>query len=229
MWKISVSLLVLFAGSVMADGFLGVHESGSSIPFTYLAADATTGEPTEPVSVSYKVLLDGAQVDSGAMYAAELGIATGTYSSTGAESGTYTVLMSGLVGGVTRQQIGTFTLVEAGAGPEGLKAKLIALASDVLDVSRELRIASRENSRSRLWYAQSVIDTATRKVPADLPSHLEVQLKYDDVPGFATPEAAFYRVFFYPDCATATRACREEKHTSSPTDGTFYALPNETW
>ena len=229
MWKISVSLLLAVASSVAADSFLGVHEQGSTVSFSYLAADPTTGEPTEPISVSYRVLRDGAMIGSGAMYPAELGIATGTYNATATESGNYTILMSGLVADVTRQQIGTFTLVESGAGQESLKAQLIALASQVLDVSSELRIASRENSRSRLWYAQSVIDTATRKVPADLPSHLEIQIKYDDVPGFTTPEATFYRVFFYPDSATSTRACREEKQTSPPTDGTFYALPNESW
>jgi hypothetical protein len=224
-----LSLLLAVATRVAADGFLGVHEEGSTVSFSYLAADPTTGEPTEPVNVSYKVVLDGATVDSGPMYAAELGIATGTYHSAGAESGMYTLLMSGLIGGVTRQQMRLFSLIEPGAGPESLKAQLTALASAVLDVSRELRIVSHENSRSRLWYAQSVIDTATRKVPADLPSHLEVQIKYDDMPAFTTPEATFYRVFFYPDCATATRACREEKHITPPTDGTFYALPNNSW
>lgn len=229
MCKRMVGLFLMFAVSVCADGYLGVHETGTVIPFTYLAADPTTGEPTQPVEVSYEILLDGAQVGSGPMYPAQLGIATGAYNSDGAVSGTYTLLMSGLIGGVTRQQVCTFTLVEPGAGPEGLLSQLTALAGAVTEVSRELQIVSRENTRSRLWYAQSVIDTATRKVPADSPSHLEVQIKYDDMIEFATPVATFYRVFFYPDSATSTRACREEKQTSPPDDGTFYALPNETW
>ena len=163
------------------------------------------------------------------MYSAELGIATGTHNATGCEQGMYTVLMAGIVAGVTRQQLAAFTLIDPGAGQESLHAQLTDLAGSVEEVSHEIRIVTRENSRSRLWYAQSIIDNATRKVPADLPSHLEVQISCDDTPDFATPEATFYRVFFYPDSVTATRACREEKHSVPPADGTFYALPNNSW
>jgi len=220
MWNSTLFFVVVQAA--LCGTFLGTYEQGEAVPFTYLAADPSTGAPTEPLDLSFRILNDGKEIGSGEMYAGVLGTATGVYEATACECGTYTVLMSGLVGGVTRQQLGVFDLVTPGAGPD-------ALAEAVQEVSRELQIVTRENSRSRLWYAQSVIDTATRKVPADLPSHLEVQLKYSDIPGFATPVETFYRVFFYPDCATATRACREEKHPDPPSDGTFYALPNESW
>ncbi|MFH1742144.1 MAG: hypothetical protein ABIH23_24335 [bacterium] len=229
MWKTTIFLFLAITGTASGDGFLGVHEADSTISFTYLAADPTTGAPTEATEISYKILQDGVEVGSGAMYSAELGIATGAHSVTGCEQGMYTLLMAGIVAGVTHQQLAAFTLVNPGAGQESLHTQLTDLAESVEDVSREIRIVTRENSRSRLWFAQSIIDNATRKVPADLPSHLEVQISCDDTPDFATPEATFYRVFFYPDSVTSTRACREEKHGVPPSDGTFYALPNNSW
>ncbi|MDP8244708.1 MAG: hypothetical protein P9L94_11545 [Candidatus Hinthialibacter antarcticus] len=90
-------------------------------------------------------------------------------------------------------------------------------------------ITARELSRARLWYAQNTVESATRKVPADMPSHLEVQLAAPDDIGFVTPSETFYRVYFYPDAVTSTKASVEVRSISPPDDGVFYLSPDQAW
>ena len=229
MQKIILVFIVTSVVNIYADGFLGEHELGENISFMFLTADHSTGEPVESANPSFKILSDGSEIGSGPMYAAQLGVATGVFETSGLDTGMHTILMAGGVGDVTQQQVASFTLVATGAGPESFQSQFNALAGIVNAISREIRIVTRENTRSRLWYSESLIDSATRKVPADMPSHLEVQLSLNDIPEFATPEVVFYRVFFYPDSVTSTRATREEKWVVAPVDGAFYALPNNSW
>ncbi|RJP22767.1 MAG: hypothetical protein C4527_21350 [Candidatus Omnitrophota bacterium] len=104
---------------------------------------------------------------------------------------------------------------------------LIAVKVD--STSQEMQIASREYSRSRLWYAQDAIDSATRKVPADLPSHLEVQLAAPGDILFASPVETFYRVYDYPNALNASKPSREIRSTTPPIDGVFYKIPDMSW
>ncbi len=90
-------------------------------------------------------------------------------------------------------------------------------------------VSARELSRARLWYAQSTIVSATRNVPADMPSHLETQLFASDDISFTTPTETFYRVFFYPDSVTSTKASVEVRSASPPDDGVFYLSPDQPW
>ncbi|MBZ0258257.1 hypothetical protein K8I31_19480 [bacterium] len=90
-------------------------------------------------------------------------------------------------------------------------------------------ITAQELSRARLWYAQSTIDGATRKVPADMPSHLEIQLAASDDVSFTTPSDTFYRVYYYPDAVTSTKASKEIRSVSPPNDGVFYLSPDLPW
>lgn len=97
------------------------------------------------------------------------------------------------------------------------------------ETSQNAAVSARELSRARLWYAQSTIDGATRKAPADMPSHLEVQIAAPDDIDFTTPVETFYRVYFYPDAVTSTKASKEIRAASPPDDGEFYLSPDLPW
>jgi len=99
----------------------------------------------------------------------------------------------------------------------------------ITSVTREISITTREMSRSRLWYAQSTIDTPTRTVPADMPSHIEVQVTTVEDPGFTQPVSTFFHVYTYPNAVDATKASRVIRATQPPADGTFYLVPNIAW
>jgi hypothetical protein len=100
--------------------------------------------------------------------------------------------------------------------------------SGLSNLLSETKTGTRELSRSRLWYAQSTINFATRKVPADLPSHLEVQLASPDDVLFASPVETIFKWYYYP-ATTSTKASREVRLATPPQDGTFYLLPNISW
>lgn len=103
------------------------------------------------------------------------------------------------------------------------------LQSIVEPVAEHAAVTARELSRARLWYAQSTIDGAARKVPADMPSHLEIQLAASDDVSFTTPSETFYRVYYYPDAVTSTKASKEIRSVSPPDDGVFYLSPDLPW
>ncbi len=107
--------------------------------------------------------------------------------------------------------------------------KIDSLDAKIESTTKELQIVSREHSRSRLWYAQSTIDSATRKVPADMPSHIEIQVAASEDILYASPLETFYRVYFYPNSLSATKPSREVRTVTPPIDGTFYQLPDIDW
>jgi len=262
---VSFFVFLFLSLSVHAQNYLGIFEIGEVVPFTITAADPITGSPTDPVNLTFFVLRDGATVSSGSMAAVQLGLATGTYSTDSDTPGNYSILISGLIGGVTAQTHKTYSLAASGGGISGIASKVAVLdgtpltestfnpiqtgivhsvTSEVIaeiesasgtlsikldDVFQESQIASRELSRARLWYAQSTIDNATRQVPADLPSHMEVQVASPADIQFATPLETFYRIYYYPNASTATKASREIRSSTPLLDGTFYLAPDTSW
>ncbi len=112
---------------------------------------------------------------------------------------------------------------------EDIEFTRLSLSEKIDAVTRETLIVSREISRARLWYAQDTIESPTRKVPADMPSHMEIQVAAPDDIGFATPVDTFYRVYFYPSSVTGTIPSREERLPSPPLDGIFYKTPDIAW
>lgn len=94
---------------------------------------------------------------------------------------------------------------------------------------KETQVASRELSRARIWFAQSTIDTLMRKVPADRPSHVEIQLASPDDIAFSTPTETFYRIYAYPNALGSTKASSEIRSTTPPCDGVFYRMPDFDW
>lgn len=112
---------------------------------------------------------------------------------------------------------------------QSITTSINVVQSDLTSLINETKTVTRELSRSRLWYAQNTINFATRKVPADLPSHLEVQLASPDDVLFASPVETFFKWYYYPDASSSTKASREIRLATPPQDGTFYLLPNISW
>ena len=71
------TLLFVAVQTALCGTFLGTYEQGETVPFTYLAADPSTGAPTEAVDLAFCVLANGREIGSGPMYAGIVGIATG--------------------------------------------------------------------------------------------------------------------------------------------------------
>ena len=260
-----ILLAVIWIPGVSAQTYLGIFESGDPVPFLVVAADAVTGEPTNPINLGYSILKSGSVINTGSMSLVSLGVASATYDTSGNTVGNYQVLIAGQIRGVTVQTYQTFSLVAAGHGPENVGIEVAGLngvsplsasvyptyhnellstirsriesATEAVGqvqagldaLSLETKIATRERARSRLWYAQSTIDTATRKVPADFPSHLEVQLAGTDEVSFATPAETLFKIYYYPDALNATKPSQEIRSSTPPLDGTFYLLPNIPW
>ncbi len=263
MKRFLLSLYVLiFSLPAFSQNYLGMFEVGENIPFLVIASDPVTGSPTNPVNLSYSVMQFGAALSSGSMSIAQLGVATGSYSTSGDSPGQYDILISGLIGGVTAQAYKTYSLYSAGHGITGIanevsglggltplteaaylpyKNEMVAcvtasvlsasqaIIATIDDMNNEVRIGSREYSRARLWYAQSAIDSSMRKVPADLPSHIEIQLAAPDDILFATPIETFFRVLYYSNASSAVKSSKEIRSTTPPIDGTFYLSPNQSW
>jgi len=270
----SYLFITLFAVlTARAQTYLGVFEKGNSVPFMVVAADAETGAPTTPYTLKFDIMRMGTSIANGTMAAVTLGVATGTYFTSADAVGTYEILVSGIINGVTAYTHQTYTLVEPGKGlasvadsVAGLYGQLgmsateyvpyynnilatihtsaesvtqdvssniavseASLNAAIQNASSEVKIASREHSRSRLWYAQNTIDGTIRKVPADLPSHLEVQIAAPTDIYFATPIETFYRIYYYPNSATATKASKEIRSATPPADGSFYLSPDGEW
>ncbi|HXK93226.1 MAG TPA: hypothetical protein PKV38_06030 [bacterium] len=110
-----------------------------------------------------------------------------------------------------------------------IEAASAALGARLGETWRESAIAARELSRARLWYAADTIDTPWRQVPADMPSHMEIDLAAPDDPLFTAPLETFFRIFYYPNATTATKASREIRSATPPADGMFYLLPDLPW
>lgn len=127
------------------------------------------------------------------------------------------------------QQYHTETLAAVHSTAESVTTSINIVQSDLTALISETKTGTRELSRSRLWYAQSTINFATRKVPADLPSHLEVQLAASNDIVFASPVETFFKVYYYPDAASSTKASREVRSSTPPQDGAFYLQPNISW
>lgn len=247
--------------NVSAQNYLGFFETGDIVPFTVTAADPVTGSPTDPVNLTFTILRDGASIATGNMATVQIGVATGSYSTSSDTPGSYSILISGLIDGVTAQTHKTYSLFPSGSGLSNIAAKVAVLNGTPLtettftpiqneivntvlagiesstktisiqldDIYRESTIASRELSRARLWYAQSAIENATRKVPADMPSHMEIQVAAPSDIQFATPLETFYRIYFYPNASTATKASKEIRSSTPMLDGTFYLIPDTSW
>ncbi len=257
-----VLYIMAFSVTVYSQNYLGMFETGENIPFLVIASDPVTGSPTNPVNLSYSVMQFGASLSSGSMSIAQLGVATGSYSTSGDNPGQYDILISGLIGGVTAQAYKTYSLYSAGHGITGIadevtglngltpltetaylpyKNEMIAcvtasvlsasqtIISKLDDMDDEVRISSREHSRARLWYAQSAIDNSQRKVPADMPSHIEISLAAPGDILFATPLETFFRVLYYSNASSAVKSSKEIRSTTPPIDGTFYLSPNQSW
>lgn len=110
-----------------------------------------------------------------------------------------------------------------------VEAASAALGIRLDETRRESSIAARELSRARLWYAADTIDSLSRKVPADMPSHMEIDIAAPDDPLFTAPLETFFRIFYYPNASTATKASREIRSATPPADGMFYLLPDLPW
>lgn len=104
-----------------------------------------------------------------------------------------------------------------------------SLGNRLGETLRESTIAARELTRARLWYAADTIDSETRKVPADMPSHMEIDVAAPDDPLFTAPLETFFRIFCYPNASTASKASREIRSATPPADGMFYLLPDWPW
>ena len=215
-----------FLLSASAQNYLGVFEQGETVPFLVAAAEAETGAPTNPVDLKFQILLSGETIHSGPMFTASLGIATGAYNTSGDEAGNYNILISGLIGDVTAQTYKTYSLVPSGLGIASIAP---AISSEIADSREEMKISTREMSRARLWYAQYAINSATRKVPVDMPSHMEIQIAAPDDIHFVTPLETFYKVYCFPNSATSTISSREIRSVTAPTDGVFYLSPDISW
>ena len=260
-WLLSLCILVI-SFTAYSQNYIGMFEIGENIPFLVIASDPVTGSPTNPVNLSYSVMQFGAALSSGSMSIAQIGVATGCYSTVGDSPGQYDLLISGLIGGVTAQTYKTYSLYSEGHGIIGIadevnglngltpltetaylpyKNEMIscvtesvlsasqAIMSNIDGMNDEVRISSREYSRARLWYSQSAIDNSQRKVPADLPSHIEIQLAAPGDILFATPLETFFRVLYYPNASSAVKSSKEIRSTTLPVDGTFYLSPNQSW
>ncbi len=112
---------------------------------------------------------------------------------------------------------------------EEIIASKAAIQSAIHDVSQELRIVSRELTRSRLWYTLNTIETPERNVPADRPSHLEIQIASPNDLQFTSPVETFYRIYYYPNAISATKASKEIRSATPPADGQFYRSPDTDW
>lgn len=111
----------------------------------------------------------------------------------------------------------------------GTQSRLGSLQAAQDALMTEIQIASRNLTRARLWFAENTIDSATRRVPADMPSHMEVQVAALDDVAFATPVATYYRIYSYPNALTASKPSREVYGVTPPVDGVFYRLPAVDW
>lgn len=250
--------LFVCALSASAQDHLGVFEEGEDVPFAVAAADPITGEATTPARMSYSIIFQGNEISGGSLSELRVGVALGVFPTTGQASGPYIVLVSGVIGDATAYTHKNFNLVEKGKGIQSIGAEAIGLngttplsesvylpyyaytisnfneriesaTAQLQTAAEHAAITARELSRARLWYAQSTVDSATRKVPADMPSHLEIQLTAPDDIAFVTPVETFYRVYFYPDALASTKASVEVRSASAPGDGVFYLSPDQPW
>lgn len=251
-------LTLVFIQSTDAQQHLGLFEAGDEAHFAIVAADPETGAPTTPVNLSYSILFNGSEIAEGAMSELRQGVATGVFATTGQAAGAYIILISGEIAGVTAYTHKNFTLLpesksiadiaDETAGLNGLTplddaayqpyyAYTITALSERIDAATQMieasathsEISARELSRARLWHAQNTIDGPLRKVPADMPSHMEIQLASPEDIGFATPYETFYRIFYYPDSLNSTLSSRETRSSTPPVDGVFYLAPDIDW
>ncbi len=215
-------LLSFVTPAIFAQTHLGTFETGDEISFMVLAADPETGSATTPEKLSFDIMKAGTSIYSGSMAAVQVGVATGSYSTTGNKAGQYEILISGEIGGIKAYTHQNYRLVDTGQG-------LGSIADFIHTVTQETRILTREHSRSRLWFAQNTINSPQRNVPADMPSHIEIQVTSSDDPLFLSPLETYFHIYYYPNSATSTRASKQIRSSTPPVDGSFYLSPNLPW
>lgn len=239
----SIVVLVALTLSVpapFAQQYLGEFEVGETVPFMLIAADPITGAPTDPVDLGWSLRANGIELSTGTLQISEPGVSHSSVSTSGLSSGAYSLLVSGKIGGVTAQAYKSFTLLPGGTSNPDIMTQVSSIAArDPLDATgytpyhaqllQEIEIASRSQSRARLWFAQNTISSITRNVPADMASHMEVQVTSSDDILFATPLSTYYRVYYYPDSISSSKPSKEIRTTTAPVDGTFYRLPALDW
>ncbi|MBI1389275.1 MAG: hypothetical protein GC154_12590 [bacterium] len=110
-----------------------------------------------------------------------------------------------------------------------IEAATSQLSDEVEPAALHAEISARELSRARLWYAQSAIESASRSVPADMPSHMEIQLASPGDDSFSSPLETFYRIYTYTDALNASKPSSETRSVTPPADGAFYLDPDVDW
>lgn len=89
MKNLFVFLISLFLSlPTYAQSYLGVFETGDTIPFMVIAAEASTASPTNPINLQYSIMSGQSEISSGTMATPDLGVGYGSYSTIGDATGT---------------------------------------------------------------------------------------------------------------------------------------------